>query len=152
MTSLLKLIPVQYRLAAGLAALFLIAAASAGLGGWGAWKVATWRANKAWEGEVATLERAVTNLKTDVGDRDRSIETLRAGLATQNAAVERMAAESAEAQRLQREAQDAARAQARIAARRLADLQQMLAAGATPEDALKGYWEARAPTSQEPRP
>ena len=151
MKFLLNLIPAPYRFGAAIAGLIFIAVASASLGGWGAWKIATWRANDAWQDKVTELETSVTNLKQDVQDRDTSIKGLQASIKTQNDAIAALELATAETARLQAEARKAAEVQAKAAAKRVADLQRMLKSGATPEDAMKAYWEASAPNRQETR-
>ena len=142
---LLNLIPAPYRLAAGLAALFFVVAGSASFGAWGAWKIATSRANDAWQERVTAAENKVTELKQDVQDRDASIKDLRASIKTQNDAIAALELATAETARLQAEARKAAEVQAKAAAKRVADLQSMLKSGATPEDAMKAYWQATTP-------
>lgn len=145
MKFLLNLIPAPYRLAAGLAALFFVAAGSASFGAWGAWKIATSRANDAWQERVTALETKVEALKQDVQDRDTSIATLTAAVKTQNDAIAALEFATVETVRLQAEARKAAEVQAKASAKRVADLQRMLADGATPEDAMKAYWQAAPP-------
>ena len=142
MKFLLNLIPAPYRFAAAIAGLIFIAAASASIGGWGAWKIATSRANDAWQERVTAAENKVTELKQDLQDRDTSIKDLKASIDTQNRAIAALELATAETSRLQEEARKAAEIQAKAAAKRVADLQRMLKSGATPEDAMKAYWEA----------
>ena len=97
------------------------------------------------------METSVTNLKQDVQDRDTSIKGLQASIKTQNDAIAALELATAETARLQAEARKAAEVQAKAAAKRVADLQRMLKSGATPEDAMKAYWEASAPNRQETR-
>ena len=145
MKFLLNLIPAPYRFAAAIAAVIFVAVASASIGGWGAWKIATWRANNAWQERVTAAENKVTELKQDVQDRDASIKDLRASIKTQNDAIAALELATAETARLQAEARKAAEVQAKAAAKRVADLQRMLKSGATPEDAMKAYWQATTP-------
>ena len=142
MKFLLNLIPAPYRFGAAIVGLIFIALASASLGGWGAWKIATWRANDAWQEKVTAAENKVTELKQDLQDRDTSIKDLKASIDTQNRAIAALELATAETSRLQEEARKAAEIQAKAAAKRVADLQRMLKSGATPEDAMKAYWEA----------
>jgi predicted RNase H-like nuclease (RuvC/YqgF family) len=138
---ILKLVPPQYRLIAGLAVLAAIVLGTAGVTAWGTWKVATWHLTDEWQDKVTALETNVRDLKQDVTDREASIKDLKDAVDRQNEAVDALLDATAETDRLQKEALAKVQAQAQASTKRVAELQRMLANGATPDDVLKAYWE-----------
>ena len=141
MNWILKLIPPQYRLIAAAAMLAAIVLGTAGLTAWGTWKIATWHLTDEWQDKVTALETNVRDLKQDVEDREASIEDLKEAVERQNKAIDALLDATAETTRLQQEAQAKVQAQAQASAKRVAELQRMLANGATPDEVLKAYWE-----------
>lgn len=134
-------IPKQYRAGIlGLAVLVVLALVG-GLSAWGGWTVSKWRADAQWSKAVAKCDAKVTDLRTDVADRDKSIAGLKASLATQNAAVARLAEQSEAVAQAQEQARRAAEAQAKASERRVAALKKLIDEGATPDAVLQTYWE-----------
>lgn len=135
-------IPPQYRAGVlGLVA-FVVLGLVAGLSAWGGWTVSKWRADSAWSKTVAQCETKVTDLRTDVADRDQSITGLKVSLAAQNAAVEQLAKESAAVAQAQDQARRQAEAQAKASERRVAALKKLIDEGASPDAVLQTYWES----------
>lgn len=134
---LTTLIPPEYRLMAALAAVALFAAAMFGCG----WTVSRWRADAHYATEISTRDTTISNLRTDVNDRNNAITVLKGKIETQNEKIAALGEESKVVAEQQRLAVAKAEEAARASASRVATLQRRLAEGATPEQALQDYWE-----------
>lgn len=127
---LTSFIPPEYRLAA-IAAAALAIAVSAFVGGW---KVSSWKAEAASSEKVAECTSALAL-------RDLDVVGLKAAVATQNAAVDKLRQDSEAALAAQEAARQEAVQAAKSSARRLAALQKLIEQGATPEKVMQAYWE-----------